>query len=160
MVVWDPALIVCLLCQILGGDSWSISTNYTQLLIGWNGLLGTSQRATCALASLASALSLGEESLDPGLVDEVERTGSSGGKHKVEEDARGPVSIGSFNCRIFLEKGLCIHLGVKEASRRLNNADSVMERWYLTNVALVIGENGHQRQLQVRRLQVRRESIW
>lgn len=158
-MVWDPALIVRLLRQILGGDSWSVSANYAQLLLGWHSLLGTSQRATRALASLASTLGLGEESLDPGLVDEEERSGGSGGKHKVEEDARGSVRNGSFNCRLFLERGACIHLGVKEASWRLNNADSVMERWYLTNVALVIGEDGHQRQLQVRRLQVRRESI-
>lgn len=95
MVVWDPALIVRLLCQILGGDSWSISTNDTQLLIGWHSLLGASQRAARALASLASALGLGEESLDPGLVNEEERSGGSGGKHKVEEDTRESVGRGS-----------------------------------------------------------------
>lgn len=95
VVVWDPALIVRLLRQILGGNSRSVSANDAQLLIGWHGLLGTSQRAARALASLASALGLGEESLDPGLVHEVERSGGSGGKHKVEEDAGGPISSGS-----------------------------------------------------------------
>lgn len=94
-MVWDPALIVRLLRQILGGDSWSISTNDTQLLFGWHGLLDTTQRATRTLTSLASTLGLGEESLDPGLVDKVERSGGSGGKHKVEEDTRGSVSSGS-----------------------------------------------------------------
>ena len=95
MVVWDPALIVRLLRQILGGDSWSVSTDDTQLLFGRHSLLGTSQGAARALASLASALGLGEESLDPGLVHEEERSGSSGGKHKVEEDTRRSVSSGS-----------------------------------------------------------------
>lgn len=86
MVVRDPILVVRLLCQVLCGDSWSISANDAQLFIGRHSF-DTTQRAARALASLASALGLGEEGLDPGLVDEVERSSGSRGKNKVKEDA-------------------------------------------------------------------------
>lgn len=94
VVVWDPVLVVRLLCQVLCGDSWSVRANDAQLLIGRHSF-GTTQRAARTLASLTSALGLGEESLNPGLVHGVECSSGSRGKNKVKEDAGGPVSSDS-----------------------------------------------------------------
>jgi len=87
VVVWDPALVISLLRQILVGDRWPISTDNRELLISWDGLLGTGEGTTGALTTLAAALALWEEGLDPSLIDEVESSGEGGEEDEVEEDA-------------------------------------------------------------------------
>lgn len=83
----DPLLIISLLRHILVGHGWSISTDNAELLIDWDGLLGASEGTTSALTTLTAALGLWEESLDPGLVDVVEGSGTDTGEHEVEEEA-------------------------------------------------------------------------
>lgn len=71
MVDRDPALIICLGAA---RDGWSITTDNADLLSRLD-LLGTSAGALGALATLATTALLGEESGDPGAVDEVAGTG-------------------------------------------------------------------------------------
>ncbi len=79
----DPALIIC-----LGPtrDSWAIRTDDTDLVSGIN-FLGATRRSLGALAAFAATALLGEESADPGAVDEVASTGEGGEEEKVEEDS-------------------------------------------------------------------------
>lgn len=41
VVLWNPALVVCLLRNGSSSNSWSISANDTDLILGRNSLLGT-----------------------------------------------------------------------------------------------------------------------
>lgn len=77
MVGRDPRLIVS---SCAGGNSWAISANNADLVSGVD-LLGTLGRTLCALAALATTLLLGEQSGDPGVVDEVD-----GATEDTEED--------------------------------------------------------------------------
>lgn len=79
----DPARI-----ESLGatGDGGSISAHNGDLVSGINALAST-RRLLGALAALSTALLLGEEGRDPGLIDEVEGSGEGTEKDEVEEDA-------------------------------------------------------------------------
>lgn len=79
----DPALVVSLGAT---GNGRAIGADDADLLRGVD-LLGALRRALCALTALATALLLGEESGDPGVVDEVAGTSKGTSKDKVEEDA-------------------------------------------------------------------------
>lgn len=75
MVVGDPGLVVALV-----GTRRDCRRLITGQGLGHiNGLLGL-------LANAGSLLSLGKESLDPGLVDEVEGTTEDAGQEEIEED--------------------------------------------------------------------------
>lgn len=78
----DPALVV------LGarGDRRAIGTDNSDLLRGVD-LLGALGRLLGALTTLAAALLLGEESGDPGVVDEVDGSNEGAEEDEVKEDA-------------------------------------------------------------------------
>jgi hypothetical protein len=78
----DPALIVGLRA---GGDSRAISTNDSDLVGGVN-LLASAGGPLGALAALATALLLGEEGADPGVIDEVAGATEGAEDDKVKED--------------------------------------------------------------------------
>lgn len=78
----NPALVVLR----AGCNSRAISTNNSDLLSGVD-LLGALGRLLSALATLAAALLLGEESGDPSVVDKVDGASESAKKDKVQEDA-------------------------------------------------------------------------
>lgn len=86
MVVWDPALIVCLLGQSSSGNGWAISSNNGNLVFDINGRLGALRRSLGALSSLSATAGLWEQRLDPGLVNEVESTNETSEKEEIEED--------------------------------------------------------------------------
>lgn len=79
----DPALVKALRA---GGDGGAVSANNGDL-VGGVDLLGLAGRALSALAALAAAALLGEESGNPGVVDEVAGAAESGEEEEVEEDA-------------------------------------------------------------------------
>jgi hypothetical protein len=80
----NPALVVGLRAR---GDSRTISTNNGDLVGGVN-LLASTGGPLRTLAALATALLLGEEGADPGIVDEVAGAAKGAEDDKVEEDAR------------------------------------------------------------------------
>ena len=86
-MLWDPVLVICLLGQVLVGNSWSITSNNAELLLNWDGLLGASKGAASTLTTLASLAGLWEESLDPGLVNVVHGSSSGGSEDQIEEEA-------------------------------------------------------------------------
>lgn len=104
MVVRDPALIVVLARGIDNGDSLGAGEGLGNI----DGLLG--------LLVGAGALGLGEEGLDPGLVDEVESAGEGSREEEVEEDTEGVVSL-----LMDPDKKGNTHLGVEEAGGGLND---------------------------------------
>ena len=92
----DPALVEgTSLCA--AGDGRAVGADDGNL-VGGVDLLGLAGGALSALAALAAALLLGEESGDPGVVDEVDDAAEGGEEEEVEEDAgRG----GCVSLRIF-----------------------------------------------------------
>lgn len=84
VVVRNPALVVVL--SRGNGDGGRLGAG--ERLSNIDGLLG--------LLVGTGALGLGEESLDPGLVDEVEGTGESSREEEVEEDTANVVSLRLF----------------------------------------------------------------
>lgn len=99
----DPALVESTsLCA--AGDGRAISTNNGNL-VGGVDLLSLAGGALGALAALAAALLLGEESGDPGVVDEVADAAEGGEEEEVEEDAEKEVAL---VCDFFYMSGLVI----------------------------------------------------
>jgi hypothetical protein len=83
----DPGLVVgSTTGQGTAGDSRAISTNNADLF-GRVDLLAATGGALGTLTTLAATLLLGEESGDPGVVDEVDSTGKDTAEDEVEEDA-------------------------------------------------------------------------
>lgn len=80
----DPALIIGLRTA---SDSGTIGANNRSLIRGID-LLRATGGLLSTLATLAAALFLGEESGDPGVVDEVDGSGKGGQEDEVEEDSR------------------------------------------------------------------------
>ena len=78
----NPALIIALRCHRSSGHSRSISPRSRNLLLRVNRLLRNR-----TLATLAAALQLWEERLDPGLVDKVESSQEASEEEEVKEDA-------------------------------------------------------------------------
>lgn len=78
----DPALVVLR----ARGDSRAVSADNANLLGGVD-LLRALGRLLGALTTLAATLLLGEESGDPGVVDEVDSASESAEENEVEEDA-------------------------------------------------------------------------
>jgi hypothetical protein len=92
----DPALVESTsLCA--ASDGRAVGTNDGNL-VGRVDLLGLAGGALGALAALAAAALLGEESGNPGVVDEVDDTAEGGEEEEVEEDAVGDSALvcGSF----------------------------------------------------------------
>jgi hypothetical protein len=87
MVLGDPALVICLLSLSTSSNSGSVGANDRDLVFRGHSLLGTSRRTLSAVPTLSAALSLWEESLDPGLVYKVEGSGEGGEEEEVQEDA-------------------------------------------------------------------------
>ena len=116
----DPALIESTsLCA--AGDSRAVGTNDGNLVGGVN-LLGLAGGTLGALAALAAAALLGEESGDPGVVDEVADAAEGGEEEEVEEDTGRGIELvcGSRVCWTWES----LHLRVEPAHRSLNDADS------------------------------------
>ena len=78
----DPALVVLR----ARGDSRAVSADNANLLGGVD-LLRALGRLLGALTTLAAALLLGEESGDPGVVDEVDGSNEGAEEDEVKEDA-------------------------------------------------------------------------
>ena len=92
----DPALVESTgLCA--AGDGRAVGTNNGNL-VGGVDLLGLAGGALGTLAALAAALLLGEESGDPGVIDEVDDAAEGGEEEEVEEDAKrgGALVCGNF----------------------------------------------------------------
>lgn len=68
MVGRYPGLVVSLCAR---GNSWAVGTNDADL-VGRIDLLSTLRGSLCALTTLTTALLLGEEGGEPGIVDEVD----------------------------------------------------------------------------------------
>lgn len=79
----NPALVVSLGSR---GNGGAIGSNDANLVGRVDGLVALG-RGLGALATLAAALLLGEQSGDPGVVDEVAGAGENGGEDDVEEEA-------------------------------------------------------------------------
>ena len=82
----DPALVESTTSLCAAGDSRAIGTNDGNLLSGVD-FLALAGGTRSALAALAAAALLGEESGDPGVVDEVDDATEGGEEEEVEEDA-------------------------------------------------------------------------
>lgn len=136
VVLGDPALIVVL--ARAGGSASGLGAGEGLSSLDLLGLLGG-----------AGALGLGEESLDPGLVDEVEGTGEGGGKEEVEEDA-----IDSQIAGLMGHWHENIHLGVEEAGGGLNNGSGSVVDLDLVDVALGVGDNSNKTEENILRLHV------
>ena len=87
VVIWDPALIVCLLCHSTSCNSRSISTNDRDLFLGRKSWLGASGRTFGTLTTFSTTLCLWEERFDPGLVYEVNCTEESREEEEIQENA-------------------------------------------------------------------------
>ena len=85
----NPARVISL---GTGCNSRAVCTENGNLVLGINGLASTGG-ALGALAALTTALLLGKESRDPGVVDEVHSSGKGTEKDEVEEDAIRGVSV-------------------------------------------------------------------
>jgi hypothetical protein len=94
----DPALVESAsLCA--AGNGRAVGTNNGNLVGGVN-LLSLAGGTLGALAAFAAAALLGEESGDPGVVDEVADAAEGGEQEEVEEDAGKGVALvcGSLVC--------------------------------------------------------------
>lgn len=80
----DPALIICLRS---GSDGRAISANDSNLISGVD-LLGATGRLLGAFTTLTTALLLGEESGNPGVINEVHGSAEHAEEDEVQEDAR------------------------------------------------------------------------
>ena len=118
----DPALIVLR----AGGDSRAISANNSDLLGGID-LLRALGGLLSTLATLATALLLGEEGSDPGVVDEETGTSEGTKEDEVEEKTRQDISF-----RLIFDELPCVasrvdlHLRVEDAVGPLDNSDSLV----------------------------------
>ena len=92
----DPALVESTSLRA-AGDSRAVGTDNGNL-VGGVDLLGLAGGTLGALAAFAAAALLGEESGDPGVVDEVDDAAEGGEEEEVEEDAgrEGCVSLWVF----------------------------------------------------------------
>ena len=85
MLSRNPALVETASLRA-AGDSRAVSTDDGDLVRGVD-FLALARRARGALAALAAATLLGEESGDPGVIDEVDDAAEGGEEEEVEEDA-------------------------------------------------------------------------
>lgn len=144
VVVRDPRLIVVLVDT--RGDA--------NRLVARQGL-GDLDGLLALLASARSLLGLGEQGLDPGLVNEVDSATEDAGQEEVEEDARISQLL---NCRseVF---SLNVHLRVKDAGRRLHNAGQTAVRLNLEDLVLLVGDDGQEVEDDVLRLHIQHEGV-
>lgn len=136
MVVWDPGLVV-----VLAGNSSSDASR----LGARKGIASVNGSGLLALLGGTGSLGLGEESLDPGLVDEVESTGEGSSEENVEEDAKREMELVIFLLRCFggIHGRLNIHLGVEEAGRGLDNGGSLVISLELVDSTLGVGDDSN-----------------
>lgn len=127
------------------GDSWAIGTDNAGL-VGRVDLLCSLRRALGTLAALATTLLLGEQSGDPGLVDEVAGSGEDTGEDEVEEDA-----VRLYQYGLFKREGTddCSHLRVKERGGSLDNGDGLVEHLLGEHGTLGVLDDGGQVEGQV-----------
>lgn len=133
MALGDPALVVVLPGG--GGDRFGGGLGL--------GLLGA-----------GGALGLGEEGLDPGLVDKVEGAGEGGGEEEVEEDA-GKCQLSALVDR---QRGNA-HLRIEEARRSLDNGGRGVCGLDLVDAARGVGEDGDELDVDVLGVHVLREGV-
>lgn len=136
VVVRDPALVVGLAGGLGAGEGIS----------GVDGLLD-------GLLGGARSLGLGEQGLDPGLVDEEEGATENGSEDKVQEDAREAIGVSKRKSQREREdQGRSeLHLRVKEAGGGLDNGRLAIVSGDLEDVALLVGEDGQQTQTNILR---------
>lgn len=123
MVFGDPALIVALTSRDTGG----LGTGEVGIGDGLDflGLTG------------GGAASLGEEGLDPGLVDEVESSSECTSEEEVEED----------------------NLRIKDADGRVNDTSSVVADVDLEDASLGVGDHCEKPQLDILGMHVQRKRV-
>ena len=137
----NPALIVGLRAS---SDSRAIGTHNSNLLGGID-LLGASRGLLGALATLATALLLGEEGGDPGVVDKIDGSDKSGKEDDVQEYARREISN-----RVPKEGGdSSIHLWVKDAGGGLDDGDGLVVGGNGEEVVLLVLDHGDELQTEV-----------
>lgn len=148
-MVWDPGFIVALV-NTRSDAGRLIARQRLGDLDGLLALLGRTDRL----------LGLREQGLDPSLVDEVDGATKDTGKEQVEEDAVGEeVSILMSSTKIG-EYWLCnIHLRVKDAGRRLNNAGQTTVRLNLEDLVLLVGDDGQEVEDDILGLHIQHEGV-
>lgn len=155
----NPALVEATSLST-GGNSRAVSTDNGDLVSRVD-LLALAGGAAGALATLAAALLLGEQSGDPGVVDEVDDAGEGGQEEEVEEDAvRHAVLVNIFwnaLCRCW--DVINLHLRIEPANRRLNNADSLVVDLTSVDLACSALQHGGEVQAQVLRVHLSRERV-
>lgn len=150
-VVRDPGLVVVLVDT--AGDAAGLVAGQRLSNVDDLALLG----------GTGSLLGLGEESLDPGLVDEVQSATKDASQEEVEEDTVGKKSARlSIDCRSIVEPGQTqkprnVHLGVKNAGRRLDNAGQAAVSFDLEGAVLLVTNNGDEVENNILRLHVESE---
>jgi hypothetical protein len=156
----DPALVECTsLCA--AGDSRAVSTDDGDL-VGGVDLLALARGTRGALAALAAATLLGEESGDPGVVDEVADTAEGGEEEEVEEDAIEEKLISLVSlvcCPAVMLLQVSLHLRVKPGQRCLNDADSLVVDLLGVDLASCALQHGGDVQAQVLRVHLGRERV-
>jgi hypothetical protein len=151
----DPALVEgTSLCA--AGDGRAVGADDGNL-VGGVDLLGLAGGALSALAALAAALLLGEESGDPGVVDEVDDAAEGGEEEEVEEDAGRELVLvcGSFLCWSWW----FLHLRVEPAHGSLDDADSLVVDLASVDLAGGALENGGEVQAEILRVHLSRERV-
>lgn len=135
MVIRDPALVHAL---SIGGRHFDGAGDV---------LLGRAGRAGWALGGRGGR----EEGLDPGLVNEVEDAGEGAREEEVQEDAVVSVS----HLKGLGRRGVGnIHLGVEEASGRLDNSSHLICSLNLEDLTLIIHDHSRQLDPHILRLHI------
>lgn len=143
VVVRDPALVVRLAGGLGAGKG----------IGGVDGLLDR-------LLGRARSLSLGEQSLDPGLVDEEEGAAEDSSEDKVQEDAgQSELAKRHKTHEIEEKRWRELHLRVEEAGGGLDNGRRAVVSRDLEDVALFVGEDGEETQANVLRRHVEGEGV-
>lgn len=155
----NPALVEATSLST-GGNGRAVSADNGDLVSRVD-LLALAGGAAGALASLAATLLLGEQSGDPGVVDEVDDAAEGSQEEEVEEDAvKHAVLVNFFwnaSCRRW--GVINLHLRVEPANRRLNNADSLVVDLASVDLASGALQHGGEVQAQVLRVHLSRERV-
>lgn len=140
MMVRNPALVVCFLCQCPSCHSRPISSNSGYLFSWAHGAFGTTRGTLGALTTLATALGLWKESFDPSAVDKVKSSRKGGKQDKIQENSRRwliPVGVARIG------KG-CLHLRIEDTRRSFHDRYRLIVCWNLIDSPLSARNNSNQ----------------
>lgn len=145
MVLGDPGLVVALVSA--SGDSGRFGAGQG---------LSSLDRLLALLAGARSALGLGEEGLDPGLVDEVEGAAEDPGQEDIQEDSVQGWLAGQVRSS-WLGLVCDVHLGVKDAGGGLDDASQTVVSLDLEDLALGVSDDGQKADNNILGLHVQNE---